>query len=171
MVQLGGTFDANSVEPSKSFDLLPAGWYAMQIVASEWKQTKAGGAYLQLDLEMLEQHHPSLKGRKLWARLNLNNANDQTVAIAQRDLSAICRSVGVTTVTDTQQLHNRPLAVKVKVRAASGEYEAQNEPSGYDALMARFAQGAAPAPTAPTSPAARPPATPTPGAPAPWARK
>lgn len=174
MVNLGGNFDASTVEPAQTFDVLPAGWYAAMITASERKETKSGGAMLVLTFEFLENIHPQLKGRKVWGRLNLWNSNAQAVQIAQRDLSAICRGVGVMAVTDTDALHHKPIAIKLKVRAAEGEYEASNEIAGYDAIMARFPGGqaasavqhqafAAPAPAA-SSVASAPPAK------MPWAK-
>ena len=92
MANLSG-FDANRVEPSSDFDPLPAGKYLALITDSEMKPTKAGtGSYLQLTFEIIDGPH---KGRKVWARLNLINSNDTTVKIAQAELSAICRAVGV----------------------------------------------------------------------------
>lgn len=143
MVNLGSNFDASQVEPAQAFDVLPAGWYAAMITASERKETKSGGAMLVLTFDLLENIHPQLKGRKVWGRLNLWNANAQAVQIAQRDLSAICRATNVLAVTDTDALHHKPLAIKLKVRPAEGEYEASNEIAGYDAIMARFPGGAA----------------------------
>src|SRR5690606_2465179 len=77
------------VDPNQAFDPLPTAWYAMRAVASEQKPTKAGdGAYLQYELEIDENHHPELKGRKVWDRFNLWNPNSQAVEIAQRQLKA-----------------------------------------------------------------------------------
>ena len=51
-------------------------------------------------------------------RLNLQNENPTTVQIAYETLSQICHSVGVIQCQDSQQLHNIPLLVKVKLRPA-----------------------------------------------------
>ena len=64
------------------------------------------------------------------------NANPQTVEIAQRQLSALCRAVGQMQVTDSEQLHFRPMTVTLKYRPAgpdkSGVHrEARNEIGGY----------------------------------------
>ena len=83
-------FNANEVEPSIGFDAIPAGKYQAVITDSEMKDTKSGtGKYLQLEFEIIEGDY---KNRKLWARLNLENANSEAVRMARADLSAICRS-------------------------------------------------------------------------------
>lgn len=164
MVNLGN-FDANQHEPRKALDPLPAGWYAAQIVDSDVVKTKDGtGQYLTLEFELLEQYHPEHKGRRVWERLNLWHSKQQVVDIANRTLSAICHATGVLSVQDTQALHHRPLAVKVKQRAATPEYEASNDITGYDGLAARFGQGAPVSagtmvPPAPGRVAGPPPAT------------
>ena len=86
-------FNANEVEPNSGFTLMPAGKYLAVITEDEMKDTKSGdGRYLSLTFEVLDG---KFKGRKLWARLNLENKNAQAVQIARGDLSAICRAVGV----------------------------------------------------------------------------
>lgn len=144
MVQLGHTYDPNQHEPNSSFDPLPPAWYAAQIIDSDVKPTKNGaGQYLELVFEVLENVHPNYKGRRIWVRLNLWNQNQTAVDIANRDLSAICRSIGhMDAVEDSEVLHFRPLAIKVKVRPASGDYDATNDVSGYDAMATKFGQGA-----------------------------
>ena len=138
-------FNAAEVEPQSSMEPIPAGWYNVMIVHSEFKATKAGtGEYLQLEMDVLDGEN---EGRKLWDRLNLNNPNQTAVDIAQRQLSAICRAVGVMTPQDSADLHDKPLQVKVSIRPAGNGYEASNEVKAYDA-----AQGAG-APTQQAAPA------------------
>ena len=129
-MQLNG-FDANAVEPNGTFDPLPADWYKTVITASEEKPTKAKtGSYLEMKLEVIEGEY---KGRLLFERLNLNNPNDQAVSIAQGTLSAICRATGVMTPKDSQDLHDKPIMVKVVVKPADGQYSASNDIKGYEA--------------------------------------
>ena len=93
------------------------------------KPTKAGtGSYMQLTVEIIDGQH---SGRKLIDRLNLNNPNKVAVDIAQRTLSSICRATGVMTPTDSQELHDKPMMVKVVIRPAQGEYSASNEIKSY----------------------------------------
>lgn len=106
-------FDASQVPEQESFSALPEGQYVVIITASEMKPTKNGqGQYLQFVLEVLDG--PS-KGRKVWARLNLMNQNQTAVDIAQRELAAICRAVGVIKPNDSAELHNKPLMIELGV--------------------------------------------------------
>ena len=128
MADLNG-FDANTVEPQGEFEPIPAGKYLAIISDSEMKPTKAGdGAYLELTFEVIDGPY---KGRKLWARLNLNNRNSQAVQIARGELSAICRAVGVMQPRDSVELHNLPLTVTVKLKKRDDTGELTNEIKAY----------------------------------------
>lgn len=162
MAQLGTTFDASAVEPNQPFEVIPAGKYKVQVVDSDMKPTKDGmGQYLWLELEILEGE---FTGRKLWDRLNLVNANAQAVEIAQRSLSALCRSTGQMAVSDSEQLHLKPVVATVRVRPPRDQYEASNEIRGYE--PAGGAPTAAPVPR--SAPVAAPGAAP---AAAPWKQR
>ena len=132
MAQIG--FDATTVDPSTPRELLPPGKYVAHIVASEMKDTSTGGQYLKLEHEVIDGPH---RGRKVWNNLNLVNNNQTTVEIAQRQLSAICHAIGVLKVSDSDQLHFKPLLITVKVRPAGKDKngidrDAQNEVGGYE---------------------------------------
>ena len=149
----GYNFNAEEVEPSSSFDPIPAGWYQAIISSSEMKATRDGyGEYLSLTLQVIEGQY---ENRLVFARLNLKNANDKAVDIARKDLAAICRAVGVMSPQASEELHDIPLMIKVKVRPASGDYEASNDIGGYKAV-----EGAnlTPAPKAASKPQTPPPA-------------
>jgi hypothetical protein len=128
MANLQG-FDANSVEPADELEPIPAGRYVAVIVDSEMKPTKSGtGNYLQLTFQIVEGEHAN---RLLWVRLNLDNPNATAVEIARRELSAICRSVGVLVPTDSTDLHNLPCVIHVRVKRRNDTGELQNEIKGY----------------------------------------
>jgi hypothetical protein len=128
MANLNG-FDANQVEPAAKFDPIPAGTYLAVITESEEKPTKAGtGHYLQLTFTIEEGTH---KGRILWARLNLDNPNATAVQSARAELSAICHAVGVTSPSDSVELHNLPLMITVKCRKRQDTGDITNEIAGY----------------------------------------
>ena len=170
------TFDANSVEPS-NFDVYPAGKYLSQIVSSEMRPTKDGrGQYLFLELDILEG---PFAGRKLFDRLNLVNDNPDTVDIATRTLSSICRATGQMQVKDSEQLHLIPLIADVRVRPPKGQYGESNSirylprnAAAAPATRAPVAYASAPAPATAPSPQPQPA---TPVAPAagglPWQRQ
>ena len=117
-----GNFDANNEDPIGSFETIPAGWYRGVIVQSEMRPTRTGGEYLQLVHEIMEGEH---KGRRVWARLNLNNANPKTVEIARRELATVCRATGVMTPRDSSEFHDIPMFFRVRVQKrndAPGEF-------------------------------------------------
>lgn len=136
MASLGTTFDAHTVEPNAPRDILPPGDYLLQIIRSEMKATKnRSGHYLELEMDVLDG---VAAGRKLWDRLNLVNQNQQAADIANRTLSAICHATGQMTVSDSEQLHFKPMIAKVAVRPAGPDKtgtqrDAQNEIKGYSA--------------------------------------
>jgi len=124
MANLNG-FDANSVNPATDFEPLPAGKYLVLITGSEMKPTKSGnGNYLELTFQVIDE---PFKGRLLWSRLNLDNPNAQAVQIAQGELSAICRAVGVMQPKDSTELHNLPLVVTVKCKKRDDTGDIVNE--------------------------------------------
>ena len=123
-------FNANEVEPTSSFEPIPAGKYLAAISDSEFKATKSGsGRYLQLTFTIIEGEY---KNRVLWARLNLENPNATAVKIARAELSAICHATGVMTPRDSVELHNVPLAIIVKLRKRDDNGELSNEIKGYE---------------------------------------
>ena len=124
-----GNFNANEIEPTVSFDPLPAGKYLAAVTESEMKPTKSGnGSYLQLTFTILDGEY---KNRVLWARLNLNNPNATAVKIARSELSAICHAVGVLQPKDSVQLHNLPLVITVKLKKREDTGSLTNEVKGY----------------------------------------
>ncbi len=176
MAQFGTTFDATTVDPLKPHEVLPPGKYEGQIVASEMRPTKDGnGSYLWLEIDILEGIY---QGRKLFDRLNLVNANPQTVEIAQRTLSAICHAVGKMRVSNSEELHLIPMKLDVRVQPPKNGYGETNTIR----YLPRDGAGTQPAPVQPqpsqaaaaTRPAFAPsqtPASPTAHRPtAPWKR-
>jgi len=128
MANLQG-FDANTVEPANDMEPIPDGKYVAVITDSEMKPTKAGtGSYLQLTFTIVEGDQ---KNRLLWVRLNLDNPNATAVDIARRELSSICRAVGVLTPSDSTDLHNLPCTITVKLKRRNDTGELQNEVKGY----------------------------------------
>ena len=172
MANLGSTFDATGIAPAQSLEVLPPGQYPAQIVGSEIRSTKDGmGQYLFLEIDVLEGPY---QGRKLFDRLNLVNANPQTVEIAQRTLSAICHATGRLQVQDSEELHLIPFTAVVQVQPPKNGYGESNKVR-YQPLE-RAPQAAAPQPprTAAPQPAATPAPQPRPAAggfsSAPWKR-
>ena len=149
MANLNG-FDANQVEPSNDFEPIPGGKYLAVITDSEQKPNKAGtGSYLNLTFQIIDGQY---KNRLLWARLNLDNPNATAKKIAQAELSAICRAVGVLAPNDSVELHNLPLVIHVKCKKRSDTGEIVNEIKGFskkDSPQTANAQPATPPSTTP----------------------
>jgi hypothetical protein len=139
-------FNANEIDPVGSFDPLPLGEYVVMISASEMKITKNGkGQYLQLTYDVSEGE---FTGRKIFDRLNLVNENETAQEIAQRSLSAICRCVGVLHPKNSEELHDKPMVVKVGIRPAKDEFQASNVVKAYSRTdgkdLKEVVEGAAP---------------------------
>jgi hypothetical protein len=131
------------VEPSAPREVIAPGKYKAVITKSEERPTKAQtGSMLVLTCQIIEGPH---QGVSLQDRLNLNNPNKTAEEIAQRTLSAICRSVGVMMPNESSDLHDKPLLITVKVKPAEGQYQASNEIAGYEPVGGGGAVAAAPA--------------------------
>ena len=127
MADLNG-FNAHNVDPATDLEPIPADKYLAVITDSEMKATKNGnGYYLELTFQVIDGPY---KNRLIWERLNLHNPNEQAVKIAQGELSAICRAVGVMQPKDSVDLHNLPLVVKVKCRKREDTGDLVNEIKG-----------------------------------------
>lgn len=163
-------YNAEDYEPAGEFTPVPEGWYTAMFTASEFKNTKRGdGQYLELTISVLDKPY---EGRTVFARLNLDNPNDQAVQIAKGELSAICRAVGKMTPDDASELHNIPFKVKLGIKPYEGKK--YNEVLAYKSIKSEGT--APPADVRPTNPPA--PAPTAAGKPngngsgkkAPWAR-
>lgn len=139
----------NEVEPQGNFEVIPAGEYRVQVVQSDMKPTKNGdGQYLWLELDILDGDYAN---RKIFDRINLENANSQTVEIAKRVFSALCHATGVIGAQDSEELHYKPCIAVVQVRPAKGEYGPSNQIRTYkpvDVATANIPQGARSTPAA-----------------------
>lgn len=118
-------FDANTVEPATGrFELLPVDDFLAVISESAMKpNSKSKGSHLSLTWTIIEGDY---KDRKVFTNLNLVNDNQDTVEIAQRDLSAICRATGVLHPKDSSELHDKPVVISVGIRKGSNGYEDSN---------------------------------------------
>lgn len=134
-------FDASGHQP-QSFEPIPAGWYNVMMVEGKETPTKnnaqTGNTYYAAQFEIIDGQ---FKGRKLFHNFNFVNTNEDAVRIAFDQLAAICHAVGVLKVQSVEQLFQKPLQAKVKLKAAVMEedgvtekYEAGNEIKGFKAI-------------------------------------
>jgi len=107
------SFNAAEVQPS-SFDAIPAGTYEAVIANSESKPMKSGnGMGFNFEFEIVSGDQ---KGRKVFAWITFEHrTSPDAQRIGREQLSAICRAVGVTQLTDTTQLHNLPMTITVAI--------------------------------------------------------
>ena len=115
--------DMNNVQAQPVRRLLPEGDYQAVISESEMKPPKSGGpAMLALTLKV--QNHPEYNGSTLWDNLCVRHAGTAGT-IAKQRLKAIMDALGLASISDSQQLHNRLLTVTVVHREHEGEMKAQ----------------------------------------------
>ena len=147
-------FNAEGIDTTNQFDAIPAGDYDAMVTHSEMRKTKdMTGEYLELTLEI---QAGQFQGRKLWDRLNLSNNNPKAVEIAQKQLAQLCHATGVMQVKNSEQLHNKPVVVKVSAKN-DPQRGMTNEVKGYKARGMTTQQAApfqAPRVAAPAAPAA-----------------
>jgi len=140
MAQMNYAVDTNLVEEDRP-KIVPAGDYTAIIENSEMKKTKSGtGEYLSLTWQIVDGN---FKGRLLFENLNLVNPNTTAVEIAKRSLNSIMVAAGIDSLTDSSQLHNKPMTIKVAVKGvATDQYGQSNVIKKHSALS-----GSAPAPS------------------------
>lgn len=166
-------FNAATVAPVSANIVVPAGWYNVIIEHSEVVPTAAGtGTILKLRYSIVDGE---FKGRKIFGQLNIVNPSPMAQEIAQKQLSAICHAVNVIQCNDSQQLHNIPFKVKLKITPGgikdqhTGEkYDDKNEVTGWEKSSTNVGVSGGSAPGA-TPPVTAKPITPPPVAAAPVA--
>lgn len=160
MANLGESFNAADMPQGNGggdFSPLPAGWYTVRISESGIQTTKKGdGQYIKTRLDVIGPTH---SGRVLFCNLNIRNPNPKAEEIGRQQLGDILRAIGVSSLTDTDQLIGGVMSVKVTVK--NDEYGEGNEVKAFKSTDG----SAAPIPS--SQPAAAKPA----GAAPPLARK
>tara|TARA_R110000803_G_scaffold28011_10_gene65139 strand:+ start:7173 stop:7682 length:510 start_codon:yes stop_codon:yes gene_type:complete len=130
MPQLNFNPADHPTDESMSFDPLPDGWYDVRIDGTDLKPTKANnGEYLEIQMTVLGGQFAN---RKLWDRLTLKHPNETTTAIAARTLGDICRAVNITALQQTEELHGKPVRIRLKIKQDS-TWGPRNEVQAYEA--------------------------------------
>ncbi len=158
MAQLKRDFDAEQVPAADPFELIPDNVIVTVVLdKSEMVTTKGGdGSYLKCEFIVIDGPY---ENKHLWLNLNLDNPSEKAVAIAERQLSALCHATGKLKVSDSDELHGIPVLAKVGIEPARDGYEAKNKIKDFKPVNE--------APTTPSS------ATTSAGGkkPAPWGKK
>lgn len=141
------------------FQPLPAGWYTCSITGAELKETKAGtGQYIAVRYDITG---PTNEGRVVFGNLNIKNPNPKAEEIGRQQLGDLMRAIGLSKVTDTDQLIGGNLGIKLAIRK-SEEWGDSNDVKAYKSVSG----SAAPSPSAKKSAPAEGASSATP----PWAR-
>jgi len=156
-------FNCEGIEPAKSFDVLPRGKYDVIVAASDVKETKAGtGTFLEVEYHIIDGEH---EGRRYWERFNVTNPNADAERIGRSQLAALCGAVGIVKLSDSAELHDKPLVIELGTSNRKGTGEDQNKTVAWMA-----ADGAQPA-TKPAAPAPKQATAPAAAKAPPWATK
>lgn len=146
MAKLPTAFDSAAVEPQAPRDgePLPAGLYTVEITDADVKPLKSGnGTGLSLEFTVIDPANHAR--RKVWQSLNIQHSNAQAEQIGQSQLSALCRVVGIGVLQDSDELFQKILRIRTKVRPAEGSYGPRAEVTGYEPAGAPLPAANAPA--------------------------
>ena len=114
-----------------TFEPLPEGWYTATINGAEIKTTKAGtGQYIAVQYGITG---PSHQGRVVFGNINVKNPNPKAEEIGRRQLGNLMRAIGLTKVSDTDQLIGGTLSIRLSVRL-SEEYGNSNDVQSFKAI-------------------------------------
>lgn len=154
MVSLGEKFDATAKENNVS-NTVPDGEYTLAVVNSEVKESKAGGEYLNLEIEIVDG---KFAGRKIFEILCLWHEKEDVQKMARGKLSKLCRAIGKPTVEDTDELIGLPFRGKLKTKE-DPQYGDKNVLAAIIEKPVAAKPAAAPAPSRPraASTVAKPP--------------
>ena len=133
MATLGQRFNAQDHDTTQSdYSELPSGIYRLEIEASDVVPTSTGsGTILKTTLVVIEPE--DYKGRKLFNNYNLENKNPTAQEIGQKQFASLCRAIGETSVSDSEDLHFKAFVAKIGLGKPSkdGQYPARAEIKTY----------------------------------------
>jgi hypothetical protein len=131
MALLDTPFVADPNAGQSDYAPLPAGWYTVRITEADIKETKAGtGNYIKVRYDVLDGTHA---GRVVFGNLNLRNPNPKAEEIGRQQLSRLMLAMGLTQVTDTDQLIGGELSIKLAIQK-SDQYGDSNDVKDWKAL-------------------------------------
>lgn len=150
------TSDYQASEP-RNFEPLPKGRYLCQLDDTEMKPTKdKRGSYLECTFTVVapKEH----RGRKVWARINVNNPSEIAQRIGREQFNALClATVGTTEVRKTESLHNKKCILHISIdRSTEDPTNRVNGFEKYDGSEATGSQESKPAAPPETKPAPAP---------------
>lgn len=146
MASFGTTI--NSSENRSEFAVLKAGWYHVEIVEGDVKQSQAGGAYVEFQYRVVEGEGVN---RRLRGRFNIVNANKEAERIGKQQLIALADAVNIVDPSDTDPFIGKHVMANVIVRPATERFGESNDIKSYKRFEGSYAPSA---PSTPSAPAA-----------------
>lgn len=124
-------FDINELPVSdNNYVPITEGWYNVRITEATIKATKKGdGQYISIRYDIVGPAH---QGRVVYGTVNIKNASPKAEEIGRQQLGSLMRAIGLTRVTDTDQLINGELQVKLAIKRDEN-YGDKNEIKAYKA--------------------------------------
>jgi len=131
-------FDFSKVEESNDYDLLPEGVYSVVAEKAEWRQSKSGGEYLNVQFKIFSESH---KGRVLFHMFNLINSNNTAVNIAMQQIVSFMGAngkkkeelTGVSKDALASMIIDMTADVFVKIQKGQNGYSDQNRIANFKA--------------------------------------
>lgn len=132
MANLNETFNVTDLPQGTNYEVLPEGWYSSTISGAEIKSTKAGnGQYIAVQYSITGPTH---QGRVVFGNLNIKNPSAKAEEIGRQQLGDLMRAIGLSSVSDTDQLIGGQLNIKLTINK-SEQYGDRNDVYGYKALL------------------------------------
>lgn len=132
MAKLPSVFNAEKHAGRMGFNVIPKARYKARIIKSEMKKNKnTEGSQCVLQFKIVDGQH---KGSIIFTRLNLINANEQAVQIANNELGTICDACKKPVVRDSEELHGIDMWIDVDIKPADANYPEGNVIKNYVAL-------------------------------------
>lgn len=141
--------DTTGVQEMGGYEVFPAGFYPAVMITASKKPTKNNdGWYLECVYQIIDGE---FNGKKFTSRLNLGNANVQTVDIAKRELKSLRLALGLPdTETRTQEFLHKPLVLNITVKPRKDKPDTpENNLIGIEPYNGAPAQARPAAPQAP----------------------
>lgn len=130
MAQLPSVFDAKNAEKQKDFEPIPQQWVIGEVTKSEYKPTSAKtGHYLTCQIKIIAPEE--FKGRMVFNLMNLQNPNQTTVEIAQKELASMCEACGIDELEDSTELHGIPFGMRLGIKPGDANWPPKNVIKSY----------------------------------------
>lgn len=125
-MNLGNTFETEKL-PKSEFSPIPAGTYMAVIDKAEIKTNKAGtGRYINVALKITG---PQYAGRIIFYPVVFESREEKAFESGQKNLRDLMEACCLSSLSDTDQLLNKTVQMKVKITEAHDGYEASNQVS------------------------------------------